>query len=395
MISVLLLVKVTILLSFGVAGYLCSSRFTPGTRHVFCAITLGTAVLIPLTALYSPVRMPARFVFEVNSAGGAALANFPLSHWLNYLFMFGMCVVLARFLAGVIYLAWQTRRGVLADAMAPGKYVRIAPVSTPIVWGWLRPVVLLPTEASGWSNERRQFAIAHELAHLQRRDNWSALLAVAAQALYWFHPLVWWLSAKMAEQRELACDDCVLFLGAQPSEYADFLLDISRRFSSAALFGCAIASHSNPLRGRIMNILNTSPRDRSVRPSRPAIALFCGLMAVAAVAIPATAYYASPPDTQAQLYKVGGAVSAPKVIYKVEPEYTEEARDAKITGTVLLSLIVDEAGHTGNIQVVRGLDPGLDKNAIAAVSQWRFDPARRNAQAVAVKVKIELNFHLK
>src|ERR1700751_4939885 len=141
------------------------------------------------------------------------------------------------------------------------------------MWGWLRPIVLLPLEAPNWSIERRRFANTLQLAHLERRDNWSTLLGVAAQALYWFHPLAWWLSAKMAEERELACDDRVLFSGAQPSQYADFLLDISRHYSSVALFGCAIATHSHLLRGRIMNILHTPANKRSTRWSRPAIVL--------------------------------------------------------------------------------------------------------------------------
>ena len=395
MVSLLLLVKVTIVLALGGAGYLCSRRFTPGTRHALCAITLGTSALAPFTALYAPVRIPGVFLFATNSVNSAAPANPALSHWLNWLVMTGLCVVLTRFVIGVMYLAWQTRRGVASGDTAPGVQILFAPVSTPILWGWLRPVVLLPLEAQDWSVERRRFAIAHELAHLERRDNWSALLALTAQALYWFHPLVWWLSAKMAEQRELACDNHVLSSGAQPSEYADFLLDISRRFRSPALFGCAMASHSNPLRGRIMNILHAPNNDCSSRWSRSVIVLFSGLLAGAGIMIPATADHTPPPNTQHQVYKIGGDVSAPRLIYKVEPQYTDEAKQAKISGTVLLSTVVDAAGNPDNIQVVTGLDPGLDKNAIYAVSQWRFEPATKNNQSVPVQVQIKINYRLK
>ena len=395
MISLLLLVRVTIVLAFGTAAYLCSGRFTPGTRHAFCAITLGTSALAPFIAPYAPVRVPGVFLFAVNSVDSAARAHLALSHWLNFLFITGLCAVLARFLIGVIYLGWQTRRGVASDDTARGTQIRFAPVSTPILWGWVRPVVLLPLEARDWSIERRCFAIAHERAHLERRDNWSALLALAAQALYWFHPLVWWLSARMAEQRELACDNRVLSSGAPRSEYADFLLDISRRFRSPALFGCAMASHSHPLRGRIMNILHAPTNGGSSRWSRPAIVLFSGLLAAAGVMVPATADHTPPRDTQQQVYKIGGDVSAPRVIYKVEPQYTEEARNAKISGTVLLSIVVDAAGNPGDIQVVRGLDPGLDKNAIAALSQWHFAPATKDNQAVTVQADVEVHYRLK
>src|SRR5690349_3352909 len=153
MISLLLLVKVTIVLALGGAGYLCSRRFTPGTRHALCAITLGMSALVPFTALYSPVRAPRVFLFAANSVNSAAPTNLALSHWLNFLSMAGLCVVLARFTIGVIYLAWQTRRGVASSDTARGVQIRFAPVSTPILWGWLQPVVLLPLEARDWSIE--------------------------------------------------------------------------------------------------------------------------------------------------------------------------------------------------------------------------------------------------
>ena len=144
-----------------------------------------------------------------------------------------------------------------------------------------------------------------------------------------------------------------------------------------------------------MNILHAPNNDCSPRWSRPAIVLFSGLLAATGVMVPATADHTPPPDTQHQVYKIGGDVSAPRVVYKVEPQYTEDARNAKISGTVLLSIVVDAAGNPGNIQVVRGLDPGLDKNAIAALSQWRFAPATKNNQAVTVQADVEVHYRLK
>jgi TonB family protein len=144
-----------------------------------------------------------------------------------------------------------------------------------------------------------------------------------------------------------------------------------------------------------MNILHASNNDCSSRWSRPAIILFSGLLAAAGVMVPATPDHTPPPDTQHQVYKIGGDVSAPRLISKVEPQYTDEAKQAKISGTVLLSAVVEAAGNPDNLQVVTGLDPGLDKNAIYAVSQWRFEPATKNNQPVPVQVEIKVNFRLK
>jgi protein TonB len=86
--------------------------------------------------------------------------------------------------------------------------------------------------------------------------------------------------------------------------------------------------------------------------------------------------------------------TTPKILYKVEPQYTEEAKTAKVSGSVLLSLLVDENGNAQEIQVARSLDEGLDQKAIDAVRQWRFSPGTENGKPVAVTVKIEVNFRL-
>jgi TonB family protein len=94
------------------------------------------------------------------------------------------------------------------------------------------------------------------------------------------------------------------------------------------------------------------------------------------------------------VYQIGGEVSEPIPIYKPEPEYSEEARKAKYSGTVLLSVIIDEHGLTRDIKVVRPLGLGLDEKAIEAVSKWRFRPAMKGGRPVAVQANIEVNFRL-
>jgi len=91
---------------------------------------------------------------------------------------------------------------------------------------------------------------------------------------------------------------------------------------------------------------------------------------------------------------VAGEFTAPKVLYKVEPEFSEEARKAKYQGTVLLTLEVGEDGKPRRLRIVRGLGLGLDEKAIDAVSRWRFRPAMRNGSPVPVPATIEVNFRL-
>jgi protein TonB len=93
-------------------------------------------------------------------------------------------------------------------------------------------------------------------------------------------------------------------------------------------------------------------------------------------------------------YRIGGGVSAPSVLSKVEPEYSEEARKAKWQGAVVLSVIVDEFGRPKNVRVLHSLGLGLDQKAVEAVEQWRFKPGLKDGKPVPVMATIEVNFRL-
>ena len=109
-----------------------------------------------------------------------------------------------------------------------------------------------------------------------------------------------------------------------------------------------------------------------------------------AVAFPLAALH----PERGKVYKIGNGVSTPRLIEKHEPEYTQEAKDAKIEGSVLLSTVIDVDGYVRDIKVLRSLDPGLDANAVSAVATWVFKPAEKDGQPVAVSAHIEVNFRL-
>lgn len=94
------------------------------------------------------------------------------------------------------------------------------------------------------------------------------------------------------------------------------------------------------------------------------------------------------------VFRVGGGVSAPSIIYKVDPEYSEEARKAKYSGAVMLAIVVDTEGRARDVHVVKSLGMGLDEKAIEAVEKWKFKPGMKGGQPVAVRATIEVNFRL-
>jgi TonB family protein len=99
-------------------------------------------------------------------------------------------------------------------------------------------------------------------------------------------------------------------------------------------------------------------------------------------------------NTGGGVFRVGGGVSAPVLVYKPEPDFSEEARKAKYQGVVTVSCVVGPDGRIRDMQIVRPLGMGLDEKALEALKNWRFEPAKKDGVPVAVKVAVEVEFHL-
>lgn len=106
------------------------------------------------------------------------------------------------------------------------------------------------------------------------------------------------------------------------------------------------------------------------------------------VAIPAAA------DDKEKTYKVGDGVSAPEPIERQQPQYTKEAKEAGIQGTVVLSVKITSEGLVDDAKVVKSLQPDLDEEAIKAAKKWKFKPAMKDGKPVTVVATIEINFRL-
>ncbi len=128
----------------------------------------------------------------------------------------------------------------------------------PMIWGIFRSKLLLPSEADEWSLQRQRVVLLHELAHAARWDCLAKFVAHIACALYWFNPLVWIAFKQMQIEAESACDDLVLNAGAEPSKYAEHILEIASGLQAhllAAHSSIAMARKSK-LEGRLLAILD-------------------------------------------------------------------------------------------------------------------------------------------
>jgi beta-lactamase regulating signal transducer with metallopeptidase domain len=135
-------------------------------------------------------------------------------------------------------------------------------ITVPAVWGFVRPVLLLPVGAREWSRERLRVVFLHEMAHVARHDGVGLLLARVATSVFWFHPLVWKLARVARRECERCCDDLVLAAGERATDYAEHLLAIVRSMTRGDQFvnvAPALAQGSN-LEGRLVSILRTGQR---------------------------------------------------------------------------------------------------------------------------------------
>ncbi|HEY4088104.1 MAG TPA: M56 family metallopeptidase [Bryobacteraceae bacterium] len=134
--------------------------------------------------------------------------------------------------------------------------IRSAPgLIEPGVVGWLHPVLLLPEGIVGrLTSAELETLIAHELCHVRRRDNLFAAIHMVVEGVFWFHPLVWWIGARLVEERERACDEDVLSLGNQPRVYADAIVSVCRLYAESPL-ACMAGVSGADIRKRIEAIM--------------------------------------------------------------------------------------------------------------------------------------------
>jgi|SoiMethySBSTD1v2_1073268.scaffolds.fasta_scaffold00533_20 bla regulator protein blaR1 len=221
---------------------------------------LVEAVGQPFAADAFSVRTPQR------GAVARSVHNIPAS--LLWVWAIGVTAVLLRSL-GHWYRIRQLARG--ATPLDDGREVQILRVlgggkqplpivSTnsslePGVFGIVRPVLLWPRAISErLSDEQLQSVLAHEICHLRRGDNLAALVHLVVQAVFWFHPLVWWIGGRLIAERERACDEQVIRLGSEPETYAESILKTCQFFIESPL-ACVSGVTGSDLKKRIEEIM--------------------------------------------------------------------------------------------------------------------------------------------
>ena len=261
--------------------------------------------------------------------------------------------------------------------------------------GVFRPALLWPAGMSErLTDDELDAILLHEVSHASRKDNLSALIQMVVETRFWFHPAVWWIGHQMVHERERACDEAVLGVGTNERAYAEAILKVCG-FCLSAPAALMAGVGGATLASRIESILTRRTPSPAGRTAWLALAAVVTItMGVPMAAGAAGAYRAQEQQT---VYRPGNGVSYPRLIKEVKPQYTRDAMDARIEGSVWLEAVVLDTGEVGDVTVVKSLDKeyGLDDAAIAALKQWSFEPGKKDGKPVAVRIEVEMSFRLK
>jgi beta-lactamase regulating signal transducer with metallopeptidase domain len=236
--------------------------------------------------------------------GAAAVPTVPFDAVLSSVvwgWLAGVTALLVRFAGG----CWRVRRlrtAALAEAVSqwqsagerlavrlrldvPFRVVESALVDAPGVIGIFRPVILLPVAAlANLAPAQIEAILAHELAHVRRRDYAVNLLQTVAETLLFYHPAVWWVSARVREEREHCCDDVAVEICGEPAAYAAALAELASHGHETAL---AVGATDGPLVARVRRLLRAGDDD-GPRPVAGLVILALGLPLAAGLAVQAS-----------------------------------------------------------------------------------------------------------
>jgi TonB family protein len=292
----------------------------------------------------------------------------------------------------------------------------------PVVLGLRRPLLLVPEgffttenaeevqtasdeDVRTASDQDIAAALAHECAHIRRRDFAKNLIYECVAAAVAYHPACWLMRRRIAETRELVCDEMAAGAGGDRPEYAASLLRLARAMATPAGSSGGTPAigvfDANILEERIIRLTMDLPKVSRMQMMAMVAVTSCALLggAMAAMALPLEVTPQEDAATSApaheKVYKVGGDVTAPVMVYAVDAEFTEKAKRAKHEGISVVSCIVDTNGRPTRVHTIHKLGMGLDEKAVEAVRQFRFKPAMLNGKPVAVSVTIKVNFHIR
>jgi len=306
-------------------------------RHRVTTVVMLAMLALPLAIAWTPdvslpvlpatySDAPSAVAPPSDSAGAAAISPQPATlelapapswnwqAWSLAIYFAGAATLLARLAIGTARVRLLAREASVVNGVLTSDLI-----ATPFTFGVLVPRILLPEGWDRWSAARLAVVLDHERAHVARRDPLVQWLALVNRAVFWFHPLAWWLERHLSALAEESCDAAVLAGGHNPSDYSECLLDLARisgRRPAQQLMGVSMPGSALP--ARIVKILDGGiavPRSRAT--ARGAVAV--ATLAAAVLGTVTLAQEAASPRSLLDVYEL--ALANDPIVRQAEAEY--------------------------------------------------------------------------
>jgi beta-lactamase regulating signal transducer with metallopeptidase domain len=330
--------------------------------------------------------------------GAAAVTRIRLDAWLSFVvwgWLAGVTALLARFAGGcwrvhrlrVAALAeavsqWQSASERLARRLRLGVAFRVVEtglVDAPGVIGWIRPVILLPVAVlTNLTPVQIEAILAHELAHIRRRDYAVNLLQTVAETLLFYHPAVWWVSARVREEREHCCDDVAVEVCGEPRAYAAALAELaSWRTRETAL---AIGAADGSLLARVRRLLRVEEDDEP-RSIGGLVVMALAMLLAAGIAVQSSSTLAAQPPSDWRTHKTDHFqihyhpdldLHAERVGREAERAYEQVSSDLKHNLAFVVPVILFATTNEFDESVRAGRSGPLNAASLADLSRDRI-----------------------
>ena len=326
----------------------------PWHREVIAASVSVTTVV---TSIAVPTPAPARF----HIAPGELL----------------LCLLAAGVVARLAWLCvgfWRLRRyrrhaWPLENAGADAEVLLSAEISSPVTFGWRRPVILLPERFPQLSDAMQQAILCHENLHVERRDWLFTVAEELVRAALWFHPAIWWLLGEIQLAREQAVDCRVVQITQSRDPYVDALLEMAGARPELDLAPAPLFLRKRHLKQRVVEII----REATMTKTRWIAALAASVVFLAAAcwlvtgAFPLSAAPQLVSDAPGVTVDIGGA----QLMHRSGVAYPAAAIAKGVQGTVVVQVKLDDSGVVTDASIVSGPDE-LRKAVLQSVLNWHF-----------------------
>lgn len=273
------------------------------------------------------------------------------------------------------------RLDLMRAAIAPHAEFRLSPsLSSPVTFGLLRPVVVLPSRFAELPADIQEAIVCHELLHVRRRDWIVTLAEQAIRAALWFHPAIWWLIGQAQLAREQTVDGEVVALTGNREQYLNALLAMAGNRPALDLAPAALFLRKRHLKNRVALLLKEATM------SKRTLISFCAASCGVLLAAGWLAFHTFP----LQAAPVPQDQESGKLLHSVAPKYPQAAREKHIEGAVVLEVHIDAEGHVSDAKVLSGPEE-LRAAALEAILQWHYNPQSMTLPTVT---QVTMNFKL-